>query len=72
MTATEMHDLLQRSYMELLKQPTFRPGEYPGFEHIKYCRYCGAGEAHAAEHGHSSRCLITELAHATGSSEVRP
>lgn len=56
MTATEMHDLLLKAH-DALNVEVFRPGKWPGFTSINYCRYCHYSEAH----GHGNECVLIQL-----------
>lgn len=61
MRATEMHDLLTSALDYLKSQEVYQFGTTPGFQHIRYCRFCSYSETHVMEHGHADDCLYGRL-----------
>lgn len=47
---------MKKEHLEELERIAYRPGVWPGFENINYCRFCH----YAADRPHAKDCLLAE------------
>jgi hypothetical protein len=56
-TAAAPFNELMRAAHAALDVDVWQPGQFPGFTHILYCRYCH----YSQEHGHGKDCILKQL-----------